>query len=479
MSDKREHPGKQEESTTRFGRPNRGRRRFLKAAGATALAAHMDLLDFASSLFAEPTAPAGKPRVAVVCFRKAEGGGCVWPPSTTDELNATQKLQNKIMQDAAAKYGVDLTILTERVTNVNATLAQIGQTKPDGLIVVAMDFELRPMIEFCEKRGDIPTVVYANILHMGREFEPLRQLPRTLLAHTDDVNWLGTAVRMQRALWDVNNLKLLDCPGPGYYDELKKVEAGEEVKAIADFYTKSAKSVQHECADLMLDSAKHYVLLRRLMAEHGSNGVTVAGTLCVGAGRAPYLPACLAVSKLMDEGVPAACQGSHTGAYCQQLMFSLFGRPGFMGNLTFDSVENHLVLSHCTSSLKLQGFDQEYVAPFRVRNFHANRGVSLQVTWPVGEEATILDRMSMKDNLFTVASARVVASNAQIKQPPCGGCRTVVEFDLDWQGDIMDLHPSDDLHGTAILGNVKRPLMLFCKLAGLTPVDITGKPLSA
>jgi len=29
----------------------------------------------------------------------------------------------------------------------------------------------------------------------------------------------------------------------------------------------------------------------------------------------------------------------------------------------------------------------------------------------------------------------------------------------------------------AFLGNLKRPLMLFSKLAGLTPTDITGKPL--
>ena len=90
-----------------------------------------------------------------------------------------------------------------------------------------------------------------------------------------------------------------------------------------------------------------------------------------------------------------------------------------------------------------------------------------------------IPHLSLKNNLFTVASARIVAGNDQIHQPPCGGCRTVVEFDLDWHGDIMDLHQSDDLHATAILGNVKRPLILFCKLAGLVPVDITGKPITA
>jgi hypothetical protein len=456
-----------------------GRRRFLRAAGAAALGTQVDLLNFTSSLSAAEAAPAAGPRVAVVYHRKEKGGGCVWPPSSTEELAETQQLLNRIMQEAAAKHGVDLTILTERVTDVGATLEQVRQTRPDGLIVVAMDFDLAPMIQFCQGRGDIPTIVYGNILHMGRSFEPIRRLPRTLLAHTDDVDWLKTAVRMHRALWDVNHLDLLDCPCDGYYDELKEVEASDEVKAVADFYTKTANWLQPDCADLMLDSAKHYVLLRRLMAQRGSNGVTVAGPLCTGAGAPGFLPACLALSKLMDEGIPAACQGSHTAAYCQRLAFTLFGRPGFMGNLTFDSVENHLVLSHCTSALKLEGFDQDYRAPFALRSFHANRGVSLQVSWPVGSEATIVDRMSMKNGLLTVASARVVASNDQIRQPPCGGCRTVVEFELDWQGDIMDLHTSDDLHGSAILGNFRRPLFLFCKLAGLTPVDITGKPIGA
>jgi hypothetical protein len=454
------------------------RRGFLATAGTAVAAAQAEALSHASSLVAAAPDAKVKPRVAVVYFRKEKGGGCVWPPSTTEELAATQKLQDQIMQDAAAKYGVDLGILTSRVTNVAATLEQVSRARPDGLIVVAMDFDLKPMIQFCQKRGEIPAIVYGNVVHMGHNFEPIRRLPNTLLAHTDDVNWLDTAVRMHRTLWDVNHLKLLDCPCPGYYEELKKLAAGDEVKAIADFYRKSAKAIEPACADLILDSAKHYLVLRRLMHQHGCNGVTVRGPLCTGAGTGDNLPACLALSKLMDEGIPAVCQGdsSHSAGYVQRLMFTLLGRPGFMGNITFDSVENQLVLSHCTSSLKLEGFDQDYRAPFKLRCFHANRGVSLQVCWPVGKEVTIIDRLSLKNNLLTVASGRVAANNDQIRQPPCGGCRTVVRFALDWQGDIMDLHTGDDLHATAVLGNYRKRLMLFCRLAGLIPVDITGKP---
>ena len=102
-----------------------GRRRFLKAVGAAALATQVDLLNFTSSLFAAEAASASGPRVAVVYCRKEKGGGCVWPPSSTEELAETQQLLNRIMEEAAAKHGVDLTILTERVTDVDATLEKV------------------------------------------------------------------------------------------------------------------------------------------------------------------------------------------------------------------------------------------------------------------------------------------------------------------------------------------------------------------
>jgi len=316
---------------------------------------------------------------------------------------------------------------------------------------------------------------------MGRKFEPLRKLPGTLLAHTPRVEWLQTAVRLHRALWDAKNLNVLDCPCEGYYEELKTVGDTDEVKAIAGFYEKNAQWVEPTCKPLMLDSAKHYVVLRRMMERHGSNGVAVTGPLCVGAGKDGYLPACMALSKLLDEGIPAQCQAEHGGhaqAYVQRLAFSLLGRPSYMGNITFDNLANRLILSHCTSALKLDGLDKDYRAPFKIRNFHANLGVSLQVSWPIGREATILDRVSLTNDKFIVASAEVTANNDVYQQPPCGGCRTIVEFDLDWDGNIMDLDTTD-LHGSAVLGDFKSTVLQFCKLADLTPVDIAGTPISA
>jgi hypothetical protein len=149
-----------------------------------------------------------------------------------------------------------------------------------------------------------------------------------------------------------------------------------------------------------------------------------------------------------------------------------------MGNITFDNLANRLILSHCTSPLRLEGLNSDFRAPYRLRNFHANTGVSLQVSWPIGKEATILDRVSLKNDKFIVASSKVTGNNDVFPQPPCGGCRTVVEFELNWDGDIMDLDTTD-LHGSAVLGEFKSTLLQFCKLAGLIPVDIAGNPFSA
>jgi len=455
------------------------RRGFLETVGAVALAAQLDLVRSAASLLAAETAPAGQPRVAVVYFRRETGGGCVWPPSSTMELAQTQQMLNKIMQEAAAKYGVELSVLTERVIDLPATLAQVDQLKPDGLIAIGMDFDIGPWIEFCEKRGQIPTIAYGNIVHMGRNLEPLRSLPNTLLAHTPRVDWLDTGVRLFRAMWDVDHLPVLDCPGEGYYEELQAVDFFFYVKAISEFYTRHAQAIDPICQPLILDSAKHYVVLKRMMERHGCNGVAVEGPLCVGAGTDGNLPACLALSKMLDEGTVAQCQaehGGHASAYVQRLASSLLGRPSYMGNITFDNLANRLILSHCTSALKLEGFDHDYRAPFNLRSFHANTGVSLQVSWPIGREATILDRVSMTGDKFIVAAAKVTANNDVHRQPPCGGCRTVVEYELAWAGNIMDLD-IPDLHGSAVLGNFRATLIQFCRLAGLVPVDIAGNPL--
>jgi hypothetical protein len=452
-----------------------GRRRFLAGAGAGALATQCDLLQFASSLFAAEPEPAAKPRVSVVFVRRLVGGGCTWPTGTTGQLQAMQELFSKTMTDAATQFGVELDIRPEPLKDAGACIEQLQQKPPDGLIIMAMELTQWPLVfQLVEKRGDLPTLVYSNVAGFVPHYKRVAQFPRTLMAATEDVGWLAEGVRMFKTLWRMKRMKLLQCPPPGYDEEFNKAAESNEIKAIADYYAGQAKAIVEPKPEQILLAAKHYVVLRRLMQAGGYDGVTVSGPLCTGAHGPDANPACVAVSKLLDEGVPAACENDVMAARCQMLTLSLFDRPGFMGNPSPNSVDNTFIVSHCTSALKLKGTGEPYEAPFVLRNFHAMGGVCPMVAWPIGNEATIMDFLN--ENSMILGTVRVVANTEKIAQPPCGGCRTSVEFAVDGVANTLDIEAGH--HKWCVLGNYGRKIRNFCKLAGIQVADLTGKPLA-
>jgi hypothetical protein len=256
------------------------RRGFLAAAGMTAVATQVDLLDFTSSLFAAEPAAREKPRVSLVTVRRTQGGGCTWPTGTAEDLAAIQALFTKTVTEAAERFGVELDVQPEPVKDAAACAERVQQAAPDGLIILASELHLWNLVaQLLEKRGDIPTVVYANVTGFTPTYKAIARHPRTFMAATEDVDWLATAVRMFRAMWDVKHLKLLHCPTPDYAAEYSQVAESDELRAIADFYLKNAKAVVEPKPEQVLAAAKNYACMRRLLEKHGANGVT--------AGRAP------------------------------------------------------------------------------------------------------------------------------------------------------------------------------------------------
>ena len=449
------------------------RRGFFSRAAAVALATQVDVLDFASSLLAAEAAPAAGPRVGVVFFRRLKGGGCTWPAGTAGDLKDMQKLFTRTLTDAAERFGVRLDVQDEPVEDVPACLERLKKTAPDGLIVVAMELHRwKQAFQLLAKRGAIPTAVYANISGFSPQYRQASKYPSVLLGSTPRVDWLAHAVRMFKTHWRLKHLKLLHCPDAKYYEAFKKVGESDELRAVADYYAKNAKQIVEPKKADILAAAKHYILLRRLIQAGGYDGITVSGSLCISAGGAKANPACVAVSRLLDDGIVAACERDVDAARCQLLTLSLFDRPGFMGNPSPNTVDNTFIVTHCTSALRLEGVNRPYRAPFVLRNFHAMGGVCPMVAWPVGKAATVMDFLGGKSVL--VNSARVVANTEKITQPPCGGCRTSVELAVDGVANTLDIHAGH--HKWCILGNYARKIRNFCKLTALPVADLTGKP---
>jgi hypothetical protein len=445
----------------------------LAGAGAAVAAAETGLFDFASSLFAAPSRPPGKPVVDVVFVRPPEPHIVCWPGGNCD-TKAQQALFTKTLREAADKVDVELRVQDEPVetgVQVNAYAGRLKKAKPDGLIVGAMDLHLwKEVGQLVENRGDVPTIIYSHVSGFTQHLQLGRGTPGVLMAATQSVEWLEMAVRMLNAIWRLKNTRILltrrgakdashelgttlvGCTAD-WQEEIGKAEETEEARAIADFYVKNAKTVVEPTKAEIVEAAKQYAVLRRLMQAQNCQGISLQGCLIA-------KPPCLAASKLRDEGVVATCEGCVYGSVGELLTFLLFNRPTFIQDPSPNTINNTLIGAHCTSPIRLEGCDKPYRAPYLIRNYHSRQGASMQVLWPEGREVTIL-QLGWPKKTMMVGAGRVVSN---IAQPPTGCCRTAVEITVDGCEDTRDVK---GFHQLFILGNLERAFRQFGQLAGM------------
>lgn len=366
----------------------------------------------------------------------------------------------------------------ENKDHVNAYLEQIKTVPPDGLIVCAMELtQWADVHHLVQNRGEIPTVVYSNMTAFTGNMRPTRQVPKTFVGATQDVGWLAYALRMLNALWRMKNTRIAVLvgneskdvvveglgttlhylPAARFDEELKKVEASEEVKAMAHQYTKNAEEIVEPSKADVLDAAKNYIVCRRILAAENCQGLSFA---CLGRPN----PVCIAFSRLLDEGVVAGCEADVDAALSMLLTQLLFERLGFIQDPSPNTVNNTLIGAHCTSPIRLEGFDKPYRAPYKLRSYHTATGASLQVLWPLGREVTVM-RLDGPARMI-LGSGRVVSN---IAQPPSGCCRTAVEITVD---GVADMDECKGFHQLFILGNLERDFKAFCQLAGIQAVHI-------
>jgi len=466
-----------------------GRRRFLAGAGASALALKAGVLDFTASLFADQPQPGRKPVVHAVFVRPRDKKD-YWMTFTGPgfDVERHQADATKVMTDAARQLGVQLVVRPEPLSSeaeADVFLKECERTPPDGFIMVLM---CRPwwrvVNHFVQKRGEVPTIMFAPVgTAFTQQHAATRHSPRTFQAATDDYGWLALGMRM---LWTLGKMKdtrllmfrgiktedkLLELIGTTLHyvplarwmEEFHKAEATDEVRAIADYYTKQAQKVIEPKPEEILDAAKCYVVARKVMAEEACHGISVDCMRIVGKPDVPCGP-CLAWSKLNDELIVGACETDWNAAITLLLTNLLFQRPGFMQDPVPNTVNGTLIGAHCSCPTKLNGPDKPH-EPFLLRADNgSNRGVATQVLWRVGQEVTVLKFSGPGTMLLGTGR---VASN--IDTTYWGGCRTSVELEMD---NVADSRDCKGFHQVFIYGKHDRPLRAFCQLAGIKVVPV-------
>ena len=464
------------------------RRHFLASAGAISASSQVGLFNFASSLFAAQGRSGPKPLVRAVFVRPDTDKYWLGWPGAAYDIKGHQRLYTKTLQEAAKKYDVDLVVIDAPLHDEGAVtkfLNSLRRIPPAGLIVVSMSLNQSwPHINrIAKQRGDIPTVVFSQ---MGTSFTAhlagTRDIPGVYCAATQDVGWLDFGMRMIRTVWDMKHTRICICAGSKtedrplnvigttlhyiptsrFVEEFKKVEASEEVRAMADYYANHAKKIVEPTKKDILDAAKNYVVCRRLMEAENCQGFSMD---CLGpVGAHKIKPPCMAFSRLRDEGGLGTCEADWNAAISTRLTNLLFDRPGFMQDPAPNTVNNTLMAAHCCCATKLAGFDKD-PAPFILRTHsESNSGVGMQVLWEIGRPVTIMKFQGPES--IILGTGKIVAN---IDTPPSGGCRTSVELTVDGVADSRD---TKGFHQLLIYDNLELPFKAYCQLAGIKVVHV-------
>jgi hypothetical protein len=468
------------------------RREFLGtmgAAGASALALQSGLMAFAASALGADAPPASAgPRLRATFIRPREDKFWMGWPGASYDLAGHQKLYTETLQKAAARHGARLEFAADPIydaAGLTAFLESCQKDPPDGVILTIMHLDRWGDVNtFCEKRGAIPTVVFSP---MGTSFTghlgPTRTAKNVFVAATQDVDALDFGVKLQKAVWQMKNTRIviaagdkaedktLEILGTGLHyvprsrfpEELAKVQASDEAKALAAFYRKEARKIVEPSEADVLNAAKNYVACRNLMKAENAQAVSMDCLGLVGSRQIPC-PPCVAYSHLLDEGVAGVCEADVGAALSHLVTLYVCDRPGFQQDPAPNTVNNTLMGAHCTCATKLDGFDKPHEPIILRSHSESNIGVSPQVLWRLGQKVTVMKCEGPGSMLL--GTGRVLAN---IDTPPSGGCRTSVEIEVD---DVADSRSVKGFHQLFIYGDQSLKLKAFAALAGVNVVHI-------
>jgi len=425
--------------------PRTTRRQFMIASGAAAVSVGtLGLVGGAwgaeepKSLLAPPSTPIKRCCVRVVFLGK-------------DRAMAEAESLTKALADTAGKLGFSL------------DSGAPGAAAPDGLLIVALDGNKNAALAEAAKAGTVPAVVLcprAQAAASGAVWQLGESKAGLLVGASKEEKDVVYGLRMLHAAWkmkgNARTFRLL-FNSPAYAEAQAQVRAEkaaqEEAEAFAEYYMKEAEEIRRVKWQDLVYAGLIYVCLRRIMVANKFDGIGLGD--CLQSYRVMGTNPCVPAMRLLDEGMPAACEGDMSGLEVQLLTHWLFGRPAFIGEGQ-PTLRNTRIGAHCTSPSKLNGYDQPH-EPFVLMNHSETaRGVAPDVLWRVGQEVTVFYAR------HRLGTGHIV-SNTQF--PPNGGCHTSIEYTIDGMADVG--RPGTGLgvpHSEVCYGNVEKEMDAFWTL---------------
>jgi hypothetical protein len=479
------------------------RRHFLGVLGATTIGSPV----LAAALAGDPPpaerrivlmGPASKyrPRIRAAFVRRKGEYGMLWPGAVYDGESARRDYVKQI-QAAEKDLGLSLTLRPEPLysaAEAEAWLAEAKAGAPDGLLIVLLDRQAHAWPTAAAAANTrIPTVVFAPL---GAAFTtntaPLAQREGLFVSSALEFTEARFGLKMLRAAAKLREMRYLVIqgnqrqdttlkhfgtrlrylPASDFLEEYNRTPLTEEIRSMATAYLGSARRITGATQDDLHNGIKSYLVARHILEREEGDGITMD---CLGAlGRTQVSLPCIAWSKMLDHGIPAACEADIGACVTQALVQLLFDRPGFQQDPVAETALECLIGAHCSCPTHLNGFDQK-AEPFDITHHHGNRDAVPRTLWRVGQRVTIADvllgREVKKAGAETDPPPQLVIGTGKVVDnlsvPPHGGCVVSVMLKLDTQPDLLS-YPG--FHQLFFYGDFKKELLAYCKLFGIQPL---------
>ncbi len=471
------------------------RRRFLITAGGAAFA--LSVPTFASGAASgeriAPAGPASKytPRIKAAFVRRKEDYGMWWPGAIYDGKAARKKYTKDILQ-TEKNLGIEIDLRDDPIYSpeeADRWIAKAKEENVDGLLVVLLDRQQHSWPTASKAlESKIPLVVFSPL---GSSFTTntigLAHKTGLFISCTDKFDQAAYGLKMLKAnaklretryivlkgkerkdtVLEPFGTKLRYVPAKDFLDEYRRTPTSDEIKAIASEYRNNATHVYKSSRQDVLNGVKSYVVARTILEREEGDAITMD---CLGAlGKTKVSLPCIAWSRMLDHGIPAACEADIGAAYTHALVQSLFDRPGFQQDPVAETAKECVIGAHCTCATRLNGFSKP-PEPYRLSYHHGNRDAVPIPVWKVGQRITVADTLlsNRKDKPpQMIISAGEVVENLSV--PPAGGCVVSVMVKLDGVEDVL-AYPG--FHQIFFYGDYKKELKAYCQLTNIEPLVV-------
>jgi len=410
-----------------------------------------------------------------------------WPGSSFD---AEGHQKNYLQHIKQIEHNLDMLIEMENkpldeASEVTRFINQVKKSPPDGLLLIPFKKGHWPLVTRIIKETKIPTVVLATlgVLLVGHINQLHHQAGVYLISAQDDLDAVARGMKMIRTAHWMNQARLLNIYGSSqkdsyvqylgtqmhtiphqrFLDEYLKLETTQEVKKLADTYKKNAREIVQPSSDDIIDAAKTYFALKRLLAAEKADALMMD---CLPGLKIPHKhpPPCMGFMSLRDEGIVAGCQSDLNATLTMMLVQQLFDKPGFQQNASMNTEKNLYFGAHCTSPSKMKGVNEPAEPYSLMSHAEAGWGCVPRVLYSPGQKVTLALYLTGEKPRMHIYSGEVVSCPAI---PPTGGCRSNIEMTINEVDDVCDVK---GMHQTIFYGDYARQLRTFCQLYNIEVV---------